>query len=203
MQRFFDRPDTHWRSLTECLHIYAVPARDAEVRADFEAMAAGLATEPGLGHQPVEHIHMTVQRLDAFRFDVTDAVIEGLADRLSAAAATVEPFDLAFESPVVTSHAIQAIAAPTLEWRMLTVAVRAAVEEAGLAASLTDPPPAPHYTLAYAMADRPDAELRPVLDRIGRPSATAVGSISLVSVDQDPQEGSFRFQVLQEVPLGR
>lgn len=203
MQRFFDRPDTHWRSLTECLHIYAVPAADAEVRADFAAMAAGLATEPGLGRQPVEHIHMTVQRLDAYRSDVAETAIEALADRLAAAAATVEPFDLAFEAPVVTSHAVQAIAPPTLEWRMLTLAVRAAVEEAGLAASLTDPPPAPHYTLAYAMADRPDAELGPVLERIGRPSSTAVGSISLVSVDQDPHEGSFRFSVLREIPLGR
>lgn len=203
MQRFFDRPDTHWRGLADCLHVYAVPAADDRVRPAFTAMTDALTGVPGLGHQPVKHLHMTVQRLDAFTSELDAAAADVLADRLASAAGAVRPFDLHFEAPEVTSHAIQAIASPTSEWRVLTLAVRRAVVEAGLESTLTDPPPAPHYTLAYGTEARPDDELMPLLRRIGRPSSARVDSISLVAVNQDRHAGSFQFVVLREFPLGR
>lgn len=203
MRRFFDRPDTKWRSLNNCLHVYAVPSEDAALRDDFVAMATALAHIPELGHQAVEHVHMTVQRLDAFVDDVAPDVITALVEGLDRTARAAEPFELGFDAPVVTSHAIQAIAPQNSAWDLLTEGVRSAVRIAGLGAALTPPPPLPHYTLAYGIAEIPDDEIAPSLQATGRPTTAVVDTISLVSVGQDPVEGAFRFGVLREFSLGR
>jgi 2'-5' RNA ligase len=203
VERFFDRPDTHWRRRTECLHVYAVPSPASSVRKAFDTMASRLSKEPGLGHQPGEHVHMTVQRLDAFRPELDKAALDTLAELLTDAAASIQPFELEFDAPIVTSHAIQAIATTTDSWRHLTAVVRSAVGHAGLADALTEPPSAPHFTLAYATAHRVDDEIAPIVRSVGVPSVAEVRSVCLVSVDQDPERGAFTFVVLQEFPLGR
>lgn len=203
MRRFFDRPDTKWRSLNNCLHIYAVPSEDAALRDDFVAMATALAHIPALGHQAVEHVHMTVQRLNAFVDEVAPDVMTALVEELDRAACVAEPFELDFDAPDVTSHAIQSIAPQSSAWDFLTEGVRSAVRTAGLGAALTPPPPLPHYTLAYGVAELPDDEIIPSLVATGRATTAVVDTISLVSVDQDPVEGAFRFAVLREFSLGR
>lgn len=203
MRRFFDRPDTRWRSLTNCLHIYAVPGADAGLRDDFVEMATALAAVPGLGHQDVEHVHMTVQRLDAFVDEVAPDVMATLLVGLDAAARAVEPFELVFRSPEITSHAIQSIGPPNASWHAVTAGIRSAVERAGLAEALTLPPPAPHFTLAYGIAEVPDEDIVPTLKALGRPTRALVDTVSLVAVDQDPFGGAFRFSVLREFSLGR
>lgn len=203
MRRFFDRPDTHWRSLKDCLHVYAVPSETAALRDDFIAMATALEHVPALGHQGVEHLHMTVQRLDAFVDEVAPDEMTALLAGLDRAARAIEPFELSFDAPDVTSHAIQSICPTNSAWDALTEGVRSAVRSAGLEAALTPPPTLPHYTLAYGIAEVPDEEIVPILRSSGRPTAALVDTVSLVSVDQDPVEGAFRFTVLREFSLGR
>jgi 2'-5' RNA ligase len=197
---FFDRPDTRWRLPRECLHVYAIPPRAAVVRREFEAIASALSGIPSLACQPTRYMHATVQRLDAFESEVH---VESLADRLELAVAAHVPFELEFAPPTAGTHAVEVIGTAGFEWRSLTTAVRGAITDAGLASTLTPPPDAPHYSVAYCRSVVDDQEVTRALAAVERPSTFTVESLALVSVDKDVEAGGVRFRVLRELPLRR
>lgn len=198
MLPFFDRPDTRWRQPQECLHVYAIPPDAAAVRSEFEAIASALSGIPNLACQPTRYMHATVQRLDAFESEVH---VESLADRLALAVAAQVPFELEFAPPTPGTHAVEVIGTAGFEWRSLTTAVRTAIADAGLASTLTPPPAAPHYSVAYCRSVVDDHEVTRALAAVERSSRFTVESLALVSVDKDVEAGGVRFRVLRELPL--
>lgn len=203
MQRFFDRPDTRWREPSGCLHLYALPSERATARADFTRAAAALAHVPGLGAQPVEYMHVTVQRLDAFVADLPDERWQRAWRALEHALEAHRPFELTFAPPRAGTHAVEAVAEVTDEWSRLAGDVRGAVASSGLDHTLTPAPHAPHYTLAYCVAPTDDEAVHAALADAATATRIEVDRLCLVSVDQDPDHGVFRFETLREWRLGR
>nr|WP_297429527.1 2'-5' RNA ligase family protein [uncultured Actinotalea sp.] len=201
MQRFFDRPDTHWRQPGGCLHLYALPAPGAAVLEAFTEAASALEALPGLGIQPRRYMHVTVQRLDAFVPENEDERWGRAWQSLEEVLVEHRPFELHFAPPRAGTHAVEAVAQPTDRWDRLGNDVRGALASAGLAHVLAPPPYAPHYTLAYCVADTPDEEVREALAGATATSLT-VDRLSLVAVDQDRDSGVFRFETLSEWGLG-
>lgn len=202
MQRFFDRPDTWWRQPGGCLHLYALPAAGAAVLDDFVDATSALAALPGLGVQPPEYLHATVQRLDAFVHEMTDERWEHAWSSLERALAEHPPFELSFSPPRPGTHAVEAVARATDPWDRLGADVRGTLVSAGLGHVLAPAPYAPHYTLAYCVAETPEEEVRAALAG-ATATAFTVDRLSLVSVEQDRDAGVFRFETLSEWRLGR
>lgn len=202
MHRFFDLPNTQWRRMTGCLHLYAWPDLGAPIREDFARMSASLEHIPTLGLQPEEFMHVTVQRFDAFESDLGMAPWRALVDALPEVVAEHRPFTLEFAAPRAMSHAVEAIGAVTPEWTALMSDLHATVEECSLSGTLTDPPPAPHFTVAYGLADTDSALVDAALARAAMPTSFELNRVTLVSVDQDQQAGTFAFRPLATWSLG-
>lgn len=203
MQRFFDRPDTRWRHPGGCLHLYALPASDAAVLDAFVDTSSALAAVPGVGAQPPEYLHVTVQRLDAFVHELDDERWAHAWATLEHALAERRPFELRFAPPRPGAHSVEAVAPATEDWHSLGGDVRDALLGADLGHVLTPPPYAPHYTVAYGVAPTPDDEIRAALDGTATTTSLTVDRLSLVAVDQDRDRGIFRFETLSEWRLGR
>lgn len=203
MQRFFDRPDTRWREPSGCLHLYALPTERAAARADFTRAAAALAHLPGLGAQPVEYMHVTVQRFDAYVADLGDERWQHAWRTLGDTLTDHRPFELSFAPPRAGTHAVEAVAEVTDDWSRLGGDIRSAMTSCGLRHALTPAPYAPHYTLAYCVAPTADEDVHAALADAGTTTRLTVDRLCLVSVDQDPDGGVFRFETLKEWRLGR
>jgi hypothetical protein len=200
--RFFDLPTTQWSTLTGCLHLYALPAAGDPIRSQFDDMAVVLADVPGLGLQPERFMHVTVQRLDAYEPDLADERWGRLLAALPEALREHSPFQATFAEPRARSHAIEAIGPVTPEWSSLLEHVRSVIAQCGLASALTMPPPAPHYSLAYSLAELDDELFEAALAPVARRSAFEIDSLALVAVDQDPDAGIFAFEPLSTWRLG-
>jgi 2'-5' RNA ligase len=202
VQRFFDRPDTHWRQSGSCLHLYALPAPGAVVLDEFAAAASALEALPGLGAQPTQYMHVTVQRLDAFVDELEDDRWERAWRSLEEVLTEHRPFELHFAPPRAGTHAVEAVAKATDPWDRLGSDVRGALVSADLGHVVAPAPYAPHYTLAYCVAETPDEEVRAAL--AGATATTfTVDRLSLVAVEQDRAAGVFRFETLSQWGLGR
>ncbi|MBC7305809.1 MAG: 2'-5' RNA ligase family protein [Dietzia sp.] len=202
MQRFFDRPDTRWRQPGGCLHLYALPAPGAAILDEFAEAASALEALPGLGAQPTQYMHVTVQRLDAFVHELEDDRWGRAWRSLEEVLAAHRPFELDFAPPRPGTHAVEAVAQATDPWDRLGSAVRGALAATDLGHVLAPPPHAPHYTLAYCVAETGDAEVRAALAGT-RATSFLVDRLSLVVVEQDRDAGVFRFETLSEWGLGR
>lgn len=200
---FFDQPAASWRSDKGCLHLYVQPAADAPILGDFARMAAQLSGISGLGIQPVEYMHLTLQRFDAFTHDLSDERWRRLLRILPEVLRAHSPFAVTFAPPGPNSHAVEAVGQPSPEWESLLADVRAAVADCGLARALTAPPSAPHYTVAYSIDRTVDAEAESALAPVATATKLAIEQVMLVAVDQDPDAGSFSFERLYEWKLGR
>lgn len=203
VHRFFDLPSTRWRQLSGCLHLYAWPESHAPVRADFARMSASLERISALGLQPEQFMHVTMQRFDAYDSDLSSPAWRALVDALPGVMAAHRPFTLEFAHPRAMSHAVEAIGAVTPEWTSLMADIHAAVEECGLASVLTEPPRAPHFTIAYGLADTDAALVDAALAAAAVPTSFGLDRVALVSVDQDRRAGTFSFRPLASWALGK
>ena len=201
MQRFFDRQETKWRAMDGCLHIYAFPAHESNIRKTFARMARPLEPFPGLSPQPPEYLHATVQRFDAFLPDLEDDRWKTISSMMPSIVKEHAPFTLNFGKPSVQSHAIEAIAHRAHAWDKLVEDIRRCVETTGLEETLTPAPHAPHLTLAYCTAPTPDSEIERALAPTAVSTRFHVDHVALVSVDQDVNAGVYRFQTITEWPL--
>lgn len=202
MLRFFDRPDTHWRSLQGGLHLYAMPAETAPIRPDFATMASALEGIAGLGVQPLEHMHVTIQRFDTFADELSDPRWARVLALLPEVLGRHAPIPMTFAAPQPNSHAVEAVGEATVAWTTLLDDLRETIVDCGLGSALTPAPFAPHYTLAYCLSSTPDLPVQEALAPVAATTAFVIDHIELVAVDQDPDEGVFRFQSLQGWHLG-
>ena len=104
---------------------------------------------------------MTVQRLDLYRDEISDAQWEKLRSQMDRRMAQIDPFTLTFAPTAVQEWAVEVISPENPSFTRLIDAVRDSIVDAGLGEALTDPPFGPHFSLAYAVAGR-------VAKRIGR-----------------------------------
>jgi 2'-5' RNA ligase len=197
MRRFFDRDDTKWRKLTGALHFYAVPRPDAPLLRDIARASEALSHLPGLAPQPLEYVHATLQRLDAYADEVGAAVLESVGGHLRRRLSTMTPLTVEFDAPRANGHAVEAIGTPTAGWPALVDAIRESARAGGLGEALTAPPYGPHCTIAYCTAATADADVSAALEHAGRPHGLLIDRVSLVAVDQRPAEGVFAFATLR------
>lgn len=203
MKRFFDRPDTHWRNLSGALHVYALPDANSYLVKEARETASWLNGAVELAVQPVDYLHMTIQRLDLYREEIPSEIWDELTNHLAMSVADIESFDVEYAPATVRAGAIEAVSDENPSWKRLVDAVRESFCNVGLKHALVDPPFGPHYTVAYCVQDtdaQRDDELCQLL--VDAPATSMrVSSVDLVAVDQSPEEGVFRFSSLMHWPL--
>lgn len=208
MKRFFDRLDTHWPREHGALHLYALPEAGDPIiehmRKEGEALQSRGKWD-GVALQPPEYLHMTLQRLDLYRNQLSQEQWSALCVKMSDVAKRHSPFSVDFRVPEVRGEAAEALGSESSEWQKLVDDIRAGLADAGLGSSLTDPPFGPHYTFAYCSKDTDsdaDKRLQHTIDEVCVPQSMQVKTLYLVAVNQYPEEGVFRFTKLHGWPLG-
>lgn len=205
MRRFFDRADTKWRSLNGAIHLYALPEPHEAVTEKAKMEDLALAGIEGLAVQPADYLHMTLQRFDLYRDEISDDQWKQLGEELTSRIGALRAFDVAFNKPQVRQAAIEVVGKDSVGWQKLVDSIRDAFSASGLGDSLTDQPFGPHYTLAYCSSDtdtQTDAKVQNILDEVSVETTMHVNSAWMVAVDQSPQEGVFRFKKMKEWHLG-
>lgn len=203
MERFFHRPDTHWRRLSGALHFYVNPPLDGELIATHHRVGATLERFPGLAVQPGEYVHMTLQRLDAYEDELDPEAWAAFERRLGERLAQRGAFTVEYAPATPNGHAVEAMGAPTPAWRELVDDIRDELAAAGFGEVLTPAPYGPHYTHAYCVADTDDDDVRLALREAGEDrTGMLVDEVALVAVDQHPDDGTFTFDTLTRWPLG-
>lgn len=203
MQRFFDRTDTHWRRLDRCLHLYALPDPSDDLVGATLNVAGTLRDLDGIGIQPPEFLHVTLQRLDAYEEDLSDDRWQRLLSTAPKVFAARPALKLDFAKPRAMSHAVEAVADGGVKWAALIASIRQLILGSGLPVStLTPAPVVPHYTVAYCTQERGDGPITAALKRSGTTTSMRIREVSLVSVTQAPDAGIFSFDVLERWPLG-
>ena len=109
MRRFFDREDTRWRRGNGALHFYLAPPEDSPLWDLVREAEKPLSALPQIGIQPPECIHVTVQRLDLYRDEISDAQWEKLRSQMDRRMAQIDPFTLTFSPPAVQERAVEVI----------------------------------------------------------------------------------------------
>ena len=109
MRRFFDREDTRWRRGNGALHFYLAPPEDSPLWDLVREAEKPLSAFPQIGIQPPECIHVTVQRLDLYRDEISDAQWEKLRSQMDPRMAQIDPFTLTFAPPAVQERAVEVI----------------------------------------------------------------------------------------------
>lgn len=202
MQRFFDLPHARWRRMDRCLHLYAIPEQASDLLAATSTTAAALSNIRGIEVQPSQFVHVTLQRFDAYEEDLTTSSWQALLDDAPQVFAKRQPFELSFAKPRAMSHAVEAVAEGGLEWATLIAGIRTTVLRHLPARALTPPPLVPHYTVAYCTQDRTDEPVTSALTDTARRTRMRIGEVSLVSVTQSPEQGTFSFDILERWSLG-
>lgn len=202
MRPFFDQHSTRWRSLTGALHLYACPQSDDPLLRTYRKEADALSSFDGLKVQPERYVHMTLQRLDAYREQIDPERLSQLTACLAQELPTLSPFVVSFAGASARPHAVEAVGEPSDPWVELVESIRGAVERAGLGSTLTESPYGPHYTVAYCVADTADSSIEAALAPVAARTTMKIDRVSLVAVDQLPDQGIFTFDTMAEWPLG-
>lgn len=195
MKRFFDRKDTNWKSLIGALHVYVVLKSNSNIVKKTISISESIKYNKSIAIQPEEYLHMTVQRLDLYKDDLSDEKLRVLIENLRNVTNLITPFNVEFEKPAVRNEAIEVISKKNEQWDNLVDMVRNAICESGLSDYLTDPPFGPHYTVAYCVKNtepNEDKTLKSVLDNFSNYDFE-ISSIDLVAVNQKPYDGIFEF----------
>ncbi len=200
MHRFFDHPTTRWHRLTGCLHLYVPLHADDPARTGSRDALRALTPIAGLGVQPEEFLHLTVQRFEAYEEDLVADPWVRWRHSLSGNLASVAAFDVDLAAPRPREHAVESVGRADERWDALLAVVRETTRACGLESTLVAPPPIPHFSLAYAREEVPDGPVSAAL-RATRGSTVRIGEIALVAVDQDPARGVFEFRALDVWPL--
>lgn len=210
MDSFFTRFDGATWGRPGRLHVYAVASDTLrEVVARYHAALDGVAQAQGLGLQPPEFVHFTVQMLRVHRDDLAPDQLGALVDKLAAALAEHEPLTLRVGPPAASQHAVELWVDPAADepWGELVAATRRAAatvlgEDAlpPLAGNAT-----PHTSLGYGIGPGDSGVITSALKALRpRPGLidVPVQQVYLVSVRQLPEQGRYVWETLAELPLG-
>lgn len=204
MRRFFDREDTQWRNLTGALHLYVELKHDRKLVRSSLSSTECLKDFSALAIQPIEYLHTTVQRLDLYRHELSETDWEDLCDNLRSRYSRLPQFPIMFSKPRVSQEAIESIGTETNQWKALLRETKNSFLDCDLEEALTEPPFAPHYTLAYCVKNTDptyDSKVCQRLEKYSTETSIVVSKIVLVAVDQSPTEGVFRFRRIIDFPL--
>lgn len=211
VKSFFDQHRAARWAQQERVHVY--------LRADTEALAGAvhryqqrllddrLAEQHGLGLQPVESLHATVQDLGVHLPALADGTVAALAERLMDDLHPVVPFDLYAGPPQVSRSAAELWISPEADerWRELVGTIRSAayavLGDGVLPAIGTNG--TPHISLGYGVGDGDSGVLTSALKEVRVEMAEVpVEQVELASVTQHPDAGCYTWETLAVLPLG-
>jgi hypothetical protein len=210
MEDFFSRFDGATWPIQQRLHVYALPGE--ELRQVVAAYQAELGHNPveqyGLGMQPLEFLHFTVQMLRKHRSEVSDAELDELVGHLTKQMRQVPPFSLRVGPPQASVHAVEMWVAPGADetWGELVECTRVAASTVFGADALPPlgPNATPHTSLGYGTGSGDSGALTSALKRTRQPLVeVAIDQVHLLAVSQHPRQGRFTWEPLAAIPLGQ
>ncbi|WEV64265.1 2'-5' RNA ligase family protein [Bifidobacterium sp. ESL0732] len=204
MRRFFDQPVTRWRNPKGALHVYALPKPDSDLVNDARRADQVLKDVPQLAIQPLDYLHMTLQRLDLYRSDLDDKQWERLLTELESRITELDAFGIDFVKPQVRQTAVEVVGKERVKWQQLVDSIREAFKGSGLGSAVMEPPFGPHYTLAYCVQDADkatDSQIQRKLDEVSVETNMHINQVWLVEVTESPKEGVFSFDRLAKWSL--
>ncbi|KGI79342.1 hypothetical protein IL38_23840 [Actinopolyspora erythraea] len=187
--------------------MYALPSPEVrETARQYHEAVADAAAEHGLGLQPLDYLHATVQMLRVATSEIGQPELDNLTSALRAGVAKQPPLVLQVGPPQVTRSAMEMWVSPETDesWRGLVETVRGAVQT-----SLGDDalPPlgsnaVPHLSLGYGYGDGDSGALASALRDVRAPLARMpVTSLSLLAVTQHPEAGQLSWTPVATLPL--
>lgn len=212
MHDFFMRFDGATWARSERVHLY-LPANDA-LRTVVAGYHAELGQDPihrfGLGLQPLEYLHFTLQMLTMHTPDLSVQARDELTAELATELQQIERFALEVGPPLPGQYAVELWVAPQAQdqWIRLVQRIRAVVArvlgEAALPALGSNA--SPHCSIGYGVAEGDSGAITEALKprAAETPLVTVpVDQVLLVSVSQHPQHGSFSWTPpLATLPIG-
>lgn len=202
---FFANTVDDWTDPGGQLHAYLVPGDEVRRR-----LVPALETLRGLGflaRQPIEALHVTVQRFPFLLGELEDAPLDHLREVGSHVLAEMAPIRFEFGPPAPVGDSVIVRARLGEDWERVTQSVRAIAQEAlGAEALRYEPPFGPHLTLAYATAAGEDSAVATALASDGR-ALRPVGEatfteVAWCAVHQNRAVGTYTFETLFATPFG-
>ncbi|MER7015329.1 2'-5' RNA ligase family protein [Saccharopolyspora sp. NPDC000359] len=211
MRDFFTRHATADWSARSRLHLYALPSDELrEAVGRYHQVLGATAAEQGLGLQPPEFLHFTVQMLHPSRDDIAPEQLAALTEALTAALAEVPPLELQIGPPVPSMHAVELWTHPVpgidAAWGHLVDAVRSAITSVLGADVLPErgTNAVPHTSIGYGIAEGDSGRLASTLKKVRIPLITVpITEVHLLDVEQHPGQGRFTWAApVVTIPLG-
>ncbi|MCM6775418.1 hypothetical protein NDR87_15925 [Nocardia sp. CDC159] len=200
MRNFFESSHFDWPLLRDSLHVYVLP--DERFSATVQPVVGAIAAFDGCAAVAPPWQHATVTRIPWWRGEVDAAAVDRFAAALTAIAADTARFALEMQGPLLHDLGVGVLAAEGPEWKQLHTAVRnAAVEVFGAERPLPPPPPMPHVSLGYGIAERDSGPLERSLSDIRTPAVVTVDALHFLSVHADPEAGTFTWDPISSHPL--
>ncbi|MEV5542063.1 2'-5' RNA ligase family protein [Saccharopolyspora shandongensis] len=209
MDCFFERfPGATWE-IQERLHVYALPNQKVrDVVTEYHTL---LGDDPisqyGLGLQPADFLHFTVQMLRKHRSEVTQPDLDELVTHLAKQLRHVDPITLQVGPPQAGVHAVELWIAPDADevWGELVGHTRTAVTNVFGPDALPPlgPNAVPHTSLGYGVRPGDSGAITNAIKQIRRPLVeVTVDQIHLLAVTQHPARGCFTWEPIAAIPLG-
>ncbi|MGI8307159.1 NUDIX domain-containing protein [Saccharopolyspora hattusasensis] len=208
MRDFFRRHGSATWGRQDRLHVYALPTEPLRRAVDqYHRALVGLAAEHGLGLQPRENVHFTVQMLHCYLDEMSQPQLDSLVERLRAELRSVEPITLQVGPPVPSTHAVELHVSPHAdnEWRGLVSATRRAAGAAlgDDALPALGPNAIPHASIGYGISRGDSGVLASALKQVRFPEIEVpVTEVHLLAVTQHPDKGRFTWDSVATIALG-
>ncbi|MGW5789211.1 2'-5' RNA ligase family protein [Saccharopolyspora sp. NPDC003752] len=210
MDCFFERfPGATWKT-QQRLHVYALP--NQAVRDAVTEYHALLGDDPisqyGLGLQPADFLHFTVQMLYKHRSEVTNTDLDELVTHLTKQLRQFDPFTLRIGPPQAGVHAVELWIAPDADktWGELVDHTRTAVTTVFGSDALPPlgPNAVPHSSLGYGIRSGDSGAITNALKNIRRPlTEITIDQVHLLAVTQHPDRGCYTWEPIAAIPFGQ
>lgn len=207
MRTFFDT-DTVWTRQGR-LHVYYLPPAEwQQAVAHYHSALDGIDAEHGIGLQPPEWSHCTVQLVRRHVDEVDAVAMVRLVDTLRAYVGDVQAFSLRIGPPAASRRAVEAWIDPTADadWHHLVEATRAGITDIlggdALPGGEYAPNCTPHTSIAYGVAAGDSGAVTRALKSVRiPPTEVRVDAVHLVAVHQHPDEGYYSWDHIASLPL--
>ncbi|WP_280406132.1 2'-5' RNA ligase family protein [Nocardia brasiliensis] len=200
MRNFFDSPHLDWPQLHGSLHVYVVPS--LEFIASVQPVVDAVDAFEGCTAVEPRWQHATVTRIPWWRNEVDQDALDRYAEALSAVAADSSSFAIPMNGPLLHDYGVLVAAPEDTQWKQLYTATRDAAEQVfGTERALPAPPPLPHVSLGYGIAERDSAPLERALAGVETPVSLAVDTLYFLAVDVDVDQGIFTWDVISSHAL--
>ncbi|MFG1790380.1 2'-5' RNA ligase family protein [Nocardia sp. NPDC049149] len=201
VRNFFHSPHLDWPQLRGSLHVYVLP--DPEFIASVQPAVDAVAAFDGCTAVEPRWQHATVTRIPWWRNEVDAEVLERFAAALAVVAAGTVPFAIPMQGPWLHEYGVGVAAPEEAQWKQLYTATRdTAARIFGTERALPAPPPMPHVSLGYGIAERDSAPLAQALSTIETPATLTVDALHFLSVDVDIEAGTFTWDALSSHTVG-